>query len=617
MQEYNEDELEKQRLEKERYEREMLEKQRIERLKDEKKLFPNNMLFVIPSWGDLLGYPTLGKYANRDVLNIETDVVLFLSGYDYSIESEKGTLHFLFGLGFHYLKFQLESGKYITDHRILTGLILTDFVYDHLAASKSITLEEDRDVVIAEKVFRVPINLSDKPKNHLTFIKGALMRNLFIPYKDIFLEFISHIQDPLAYNVYQHGPMLLSTHWNFFNKIVVSEKMRTNPYKSYMNSMAGLYGIEYEADQILHQSLSPINIQIIEQNIVYLKELYSNLDFDPMYVFSILENASTSFSLDDSKIPTDTGTTPKQSLFASAADRMDAFISWPIQFPRKARDIPQPRPDYIQKYTDYLQKGKNMSVDDEKIKQSTHEREYFELDSLKADKVEFRPLPNPPDVNIKSILNYLNNVIQGSYEMRSIGAAFEIARDKMRQISISSISELQKNIWEMSKYANIYSKKVANLGLPIRDKTELLGKISEWMFEIEDQGKKEREKQERIRLEKERKERERQEKFRMEKERQIKEQRRQEEIRIEKERQMKIERQKQEKLRLDEERKRKERESAIALQKEKRELEKIKRERKLKENLAKQKAKQEKKIQKKRKKVEKKKQKEQQKLQKL
>ena len=83
MQQFNDDDiererLEKERLEKERLEREMLEKQRIEKLKEENKLFPNNMLFVIPNWGDLLGNPTLGKYVNHDVINIETDIILFL-----------------------------------------------------------------------------------------------------------------------------------------------------------------------------------------------------------------------------------------------------------------------------------------------------------------------------------------------------------------------------------------------------------------------------------------------------------------------------------------------------------------------------------------------------------
>ena len=31
----------------------------------ESKLINNNIFFVIPSWGNLLGYPTLGNYAHH------------------------------------------------------------------------------------------------------------------------------------------------------------------------------------------------------------------------------------------------------------------------------------------------------------------------------------------------------------------------------------------------------------------------------------------------------------------------------------------------------------------------------------------------------------------------
>ncbi|MHA2339898.1 MAG: hypothetical protein ACXACX_21555, partial [Candidatus Hodarchaeales archaeon] len=87
--------LEKEKLELERLEKERLEKERIEKQKIENKLYPCNSLFMIPSWGDLLGYPTLGKYAHHEVSNIITDTVIFFAGYDYSIEVERGTLHYL------------------------------------------------------------------------------------------------------------------------------------------------------------------------------------------------------------------------------------------------------------------------------------------------------------------------------------------------------------------------------------------------------------------------------------------------------------------------------------------------------------------------------------------
>ncbi|GAH86472.1 unnamed protein product, partial [marine sediment metagenome] len=52
-----------------------------------------------------------------------------------------------------------------------TGLILSDFVYDHMATSVNITLEDDNDVIIAEKVIKVPVDLSYKSENHKTFMR--------------------------------------------------------------------------------------------------------------------------------------------------------------------------------------------------------------------------------------------------------------------------------------------------------------------------------------------------------------------------------------------------------------------------------------------------------------
>ena len=102
----------------------------------------------------------------------------------------------------------------MTDRRILTGLALSDFVYDHMATSANITLEEDRDVIIAEKVIKIPLDLSSKSENHLTFIKGALMRNIFIPNKDIFLEMMETIRKDDSYQIANKGHKLLSSHWD-------------------------------------------------------------------------------------------------------------------------------------------------------------------------------------------------------------------------------------------------------------------------------------------------------------------------------------------------------------------------------------------------------------------
>lgn len=624
--------MEKERLEKERLEKERLEKERIEKQKMENKLFLNNSLFMIPSWGDLLGYPTLGMYAHHQVSRIVSDPVIFLTGYDYSIEIERGTLHYLFGLGSYFLKFELESGKYITDNRILTGLILSDFAYDHMATSANVTLEDDEDVIIAEKVIKVPIDLSYKSENHKTFIKGVLMRNIFIPHKDIFLEMMETIRNGDSYQIAKDGHKLLSTHWNFYNQILVSDKMKEKSDLSYLDSAAGLNGIVFAADQQLKEILSPVNLTIIESKINSLKSIYSNLEFDPMYLFSILENASSMLSSDIARIsPQQRKLTKKKSskhsIFASAEDRSYAFASWPIQYKRKVKTEPMVPPEIAQHHT-YLKQNSTQSPD-VKIKVTPeYNQEKFELNTLKSDRVEFKPLPNPPAANIKQILLYLKKVIEEDYEMRSIGQSFEIARESMRQIGISSTSAQQTKIWEMSKYANIYLKKEPSFGLPAKEKQELIQKVDSWLFEIEEEERKERERLESIRLEKERREREEKERMgresreraRKERERLEREKKERERLKqemAERERLDKIKRKIQEEIRIEKERIERERVEIEAIEKEKLELDRLKQERKQKEKEAKQGAKRRKKLEKQKKKIEKKKQKEQERLENL
>jgi len=624
--------LEKEKLEKERLEKERLEKERIEKQKIENKLFPCNSLFMIPSWGELLGYPTLGKYAHHQVSRIISDTVIFLAGYDYSIEIERGTLHYLFGLGYYFLKFELESGKYITDNRILTGLVLSDFAYDHMATSVNITLEDDYDVIIAEKVIKVPVDLSYKSENHKTFIKGVLMRNIFIPHKDIFLEMMETIRNADSYQISKDGHMLLSTHWDFYDQILVSDKMKEKSDLSYLDSVAGLNGVVYAADQQLEETLSPENLTIIENKINSLKSIYSNLEFDPMYLFSILENASTIISSDIAQIsPQQRELTKKKSskhsIFASAEDRLYSFASWPIQFKRKVKTEPIVPPEIVQHHA-YLKQNTTQSPD-AKIKVTPeYKQEKFEIETLKSEKVASKPLPNPPTADIKQILQYLKQVIEENFEMRSIGQAFEIARESMRQIGVSATTTHQTKIWEMSKYANIYLKKEPNLGLSSKEKQELSQKINSWLFKIEEEERKERERLENIRLEKERrereekerKERERRERQRQERDRQERERKERERLALEKlerERLEEIEREKQEEIRLEKERVEKEKAEIEAIEKEKLELERLKQERKLKEKEAKQEAKKRKKLEKQKKKIEKKKQKEQERLESL
>jgi hypothetical protein len=322
-----------------------------------------------------------------------------------------------------------------------------------------------------------------------------------------------------------------------------------------------------------------------------------------------------------------TKTKSKESIFASAEEHLFEFISWPSEFARKSKKEPIKLPKLEEKPS-YQEVQLNPIDNLETTDTRDLEHENFELNTLKSEKVEFKPLPPPPTAEIKTILSYLKNVIEGNYEMRSLGQAFEIAREAVRQIGVSATTLHQKKVWEMSKYANIYLKKEPGFGLATKEKSELNRKIDEWIFEIEENARKERERLERARLEKERlerleqerkvrerKEQERVEAERLEKSRIVKE--RQEQERIRQEQIEKIEREKQEKLRQEREHLEKEREEQEALEREKLELERLKTERKEKEKATKQEAKKRKKLEKQKKKLEKKKSKEEEKLKNL
>ena len=90
--------------------------------------FYHNSLLIIPSLGQLLGYPTLGQYANSPVNHISTDTIIFWSGAEAAVKFPEGMAYFVFGVGYYYTQFQLQNHPYIIDQRDLTCLIFSDFV---------------------------------------------------------------------------------------------------------------------------------------------------------------------------------------------------------------------------------------------------------------------------------------------------------------------------------------------------------------------------------------------------------------------------------------------------------------------------------------------------------
>ncbi|TFG22263.1 MAG: hypothetical protein EU532_14550 [Promethearchaeota archaeon] len=462
------------------------------------RLIENNILFVIKSWGELLGYPTLGKYVNHYVSNIQTDLVIFLGGLESTIpikkstelETEQRALHYLFGIGYYYTKFELQSGRYITDNRELTGLILSDFVYDYLATSKNITLEDDRDVIISDKLFKVPIDLSNKSNTQKTFIKGAFMRNFFIPYKDVFLEFMETIQKPSSYQLGQ-GHTLLSTHWDYFNKILISTEMMKDKRTKIMSPTAGINEIILGSDRHLKTIFNSSERQEIYDKILHLKDIYAKLDFDPMYLFSLIDNASHSIITKPSlapryQTPSKSENILKESIFISAQSRRNTIVDWPEKLKRNTKEELESLAVYkeFKEHPPTVQTIKSNTKDTsspiEFGKERITEEEKFELRTQKRPSVEFKKLPLLEKDDVFIILLYLKEVVEKDYDIQSIGKAFGIARDRLRNIILQS-----KFMWEISKYENLYSKfEEPNIGLSLKEKNELLDKINLWIENV-------------------------------------------------------------------------------------------------------------------------------------
>lgn len=440
-----------------------------------KDLINNNIFFVIPSWGKLLGYPTLGQYANHDVLNISQDLVIFFGGIERAVKTFRGTIYYLFGLGYYYTKFEVQTGRYITDSRPLTGLLLSDFVYDRLAKSKNITLQNDRDVVIGEDIFKIPIDLSFKSENKKTFIQGTLMRNLFIPYKDIILEFMDNIRDPNKYKFDKSGHMILSAHWDFFNKILISDDMQPETKLKYLESVAGLNGISLRVYKFLIEHFTDSELLGIRENIRKLREIYSTVEFDPIYLYSLIDQANIWLKI---KIPNSithqVKNTPKktlkESILVSAEENLASFVEWPDQFRRRTKKELEDSV-FIGSERLYHPKKEEKIIFKEEPK-----REKFEPRFIERPTVEIKTLPEIPTSNIIEILSVLKDIIKQDYDLRSIGKAFEIARNYIKTMVLHL-----NYLWDLSKYANIYLRAKPNLGLSYKEKLELLQKVDTWI----------------------------------------------------------------------------------------------------------------------------------------
>ncbi|WP_371803089.1 hypothetical protein [Candidatus Lokiarchaeum ossiferum] len=515
----------------------------------EKRIFASNNLWIIPSWGKVLGYPILGMYKNHKITDIRADSVVFLSSMECTIKNASETTHYIFGIGYYYVKFQIDQGKYIIDKRPLTALQIPDFLAQFLNKSKDITFMEGSDMILKELIYKIPLSLYQKSETQKSFLKGTLNREIFVPYKETIVDFVNYIQHniDIDYPIIHHR--ILSADKRHFNHILISNQLQDKFKEEYLESTAGLNGISTEAKEVLEKDFSFMELAYIEKLLKRQEQVFAKIQFDPMYPFSLIENSDILLSQmkqSDPIIPAGISLiTPLeiQKGLIQTAFTFSLDAPWPEEFPRKTLEIwGISKEKSIPKIALTEKKSTDLSPEYQKIlstyKQGpTESNSTFQFGFQKNPRVQQRILPPMPQDSIKAMLRYLERLIIEDYEMIEIGNAFSEVRDKIKDLKLHT-----DYIWNMSKIANILQKEKFGFGLNPRDKEKYLEDVHSWIQAIETEEQKEQERLEQIQREKEQIELEKQREIQLERERI--EQQHQEHMRLERER-LKQEKQKE------------------------------------------------------------------------
>ncbi len=546
-------------------------------------------IYIIPSWSKLNGYYNKGYYvtANQRVKNVTSDPVIFYARKSMRVHKPYGYVYILWGLGLINLKFELQSGRMITDFRQINAIVLQDFVYDFLASQRKIALENDNDIILNEMLAKIPYDLSWKGESQRTFLNGAILRNAFTQHKEIMLEMLEKLQKSIKdeYNPVNSGFLILTLTEQEYNTILTNSFLTE---KEYFNPTAVISEIKPSANEFLTELLSKEEKEEALSAIVHLHAAMRTFRYDKADLISILDGLHAELKIKFSpksvygSVHKLTGL-KKQLLFTADLETVDKVAGWNTKFERKlnwpdSADIceiheekPYVAPLNYDKFSEKIYQP--VALDQMNVKVEGYSSTAKDVDSMKQQyelratqnpTVEEKPLPEFPvsddadksPEKIIKVLEYVLNLVNQNYSMKAIGEACEMAWAKLRKILFQS-----EIIYELNSFTNQFIKQPKGLGLSNKDKTKITERLTKWITEQKEIIRKEQERLEQIRLEKERKEREeaeRRERERLEKERKERE----EAERLEKERK------EQERIRKEQEMARKLEEQRLELQRE-------------------------------------------------
>ena len=584
-------------------------------------------IYIIPSWSKVNGYYNKGYYVsiNQKVKNVISDPVIFYARKSMKIHKPYGYVYILWGLGMIHLKFELQSGRLITDYRQLNAIVLQDFAYDLLASQRKIALENDHDIILNELVAKIPYDLSWKGESQRRFLNGAILRNAFTIHKEIILEMLEKLQKSIKdeYNPVNSGFLLLTLTEQEYNNILTNSFLTE---KEYFNPTAVINEIKPSANEFLTELLTKEEKEDALSAIVHLHDAMRKFEYDKTDLISIIDGLNSALKIKYSPKgvygPTHKLTgLRKQFLFTADLESIEKVTDWPETIERKLswpieaeidlekesrkEEKPYVPPLNYDKFSEKIYQP--VALDQMNVKVEGYTSTAKEVDSLKTQfelratqnpTVEEKPLPDFPvsedadksPEKIIAVLEYVLNLVNQNYSMKAIGEACELAWAKLRKILFQS-----EIIYELNSFTNQFIKQPKGLGLNNKDRTKITERLTKWINEQKEIIRKEQERLEQERLERERlarEEAERLERERLERERLEREEaERKERERLEKERKEREEAERRERERIErekrekEEAKRRERERIEREKQEKEEAERLERERREQERI--------------------------------
>lgn len=463
------------------------------------KFITNHTLFIIPSWSDLVGNQIVGRFKNSEVKRILSDPVIFFGGTESTVQIGDETLHFIFGLGYYSVKAEFDKRIKIKDSREFSCLLLSDFVYDLIAYSELVALKDHPDIIINKYIAKIPINLNHKKNNEHLHIQEILTAQLFLPFKDEIIDMMDRIKESRNFDIDVMGQRILSTKSNFFNRILVSSIMDLSNSNHYFDRIPGIEEIIYGADQVLEKAFLPMEIYQINNKIAQLQRVYSGIEYDRNYLYTIISHASHKLEFD---IPNVTNLKTiealkdlkKKVILLSAIHQIQSNIPWNPKFPRRSKEELEEevlnrfkqreieKPTRIATITQSSFDEQKSNIENQPIPEINSQSSKIEVVKDKTLNIFIKPyveqkeIPAPPVGNIEDILAYIKKIITEDYEIRAIGKALGRARS-----NIIKIIKYTPYMGELEKLAKSYEKQKPNIGLSEKDKHDLRIKVEQWI----------------------------------------------------------------------------------------------------------------------------------------